>query len=180
MSTHWRKILESEYLSAADLDDGTGKFVPIYPTIKFARSEDVLEPGTSKKEQCLVAHFKENYKPMIVNVTNAKAISKSTGSQYIEGWANKRIGIGTAKVKAFGEIWDALRVDQKPPPASGNQMICADCGEPIKDYQGVTAAQLSAATAKKYGRSLCYDCSAKIRAQNDPLAGGGEQIAINP
>lgn len=180
MGTHWRKILESEYLAGADLDDGKGNHVPITVTIKEARREDVLEPGTSRKEQCLVIHFQEKIKPMICNVTNAKAISKATRSQYIEGWQGKRITIKTERVKAFGEVWDALRVDPKPPAAViSNKPVCADCGKLVADYQGVTAAQIAAATAKKYGKPLCYDCSLVIKNQNDPLGGGGDQIAIN-
>ena len=180
MSTHWRKILESEYLAGADLDDGKGNHVPITVTIKEARREDVLEPGTSRKEQCLVLHFQEKIKPMICNVTNAKAISKVTRTDYIENWQGKRITIKTERVKAFGEVWDALRVDTKPPIATvNNQLICADCGEPIKAYQGVSAEVLANATLKKYSRQLCYECSTIAKSQNDPLGVGGDQVAIN-
>jgi len=180
MSTHWRKILESEYLAGADLDDGKGKHVPIIATIKQAKREEVLEPGTSRKEQCLVLYFREKIKPMICNVTNAKAVSKATGSQYIEGWEGKRVTIKTERVKAFGEIWDALRIEPKPPVvAVNNQLICADCGESIKEYRGVTAEVLAAATLKKYNRQLCYKCSTVAKSQHDPIS-GGDQIAINP
>ena len=179
MSTHWRTILTSEYLAGADLDDGNGKFNPIVATIRNAKKEEILEPGTSKKEQCLVLYFQEKIKPMICNVTNAKAVSKATGSQYIEAWQGKRVTIKTERVKAFGEVWDALRIEPKPPVvAVNNNLICADCGEPIKAYQGVSADVLAAATLKKYERQLCYKCSTIAKSQHDPIS-GGDQFAIN-
>ena len=99
--THWRKIVESDYLAGADLDDGNGKHVDIVVTIADAKKEMVREQGTNKEEQCLLLKFREtNRKPMLVNVTNAKVISKVVGSEYIEDWPGKQIQIGTEKVKA--------------------------------------------------------------------------------
>lgn len=163
MSTHWRKILESDYLAGADLDDGKGNFIPIIATIKNAKREEVLEPGTSKKEQCLIIYFQEKIKPMIVNVTNAKAITKATGTAYIEEWSGKRITIKTEKVKAFGELWDALRVvpyapkqTQTAPPV---EIPCSDCKATIVSVNGVPAETIVAGTQRSYGRPLCMSCA---------------------
>jgi hypothetical protein len=49
-------------------------------------------------------------KPMILNKTNCKIIAKIHDTPYIEQWAGKSILIYAAKVKAFGEMVDALRV----------------------------------------------------------------------
>ena len=190
--THWRKILESEYLAGADLDDGNGNFVPIILTIKKAGQEEVRELGTNKMEKCLVIHFFESKKPMICNVTNAKAIEKATGTQYIQGWPNHKIKIGTAKVKAFGEIWDALRV--KPtkidaeasqdsagaPTAPPAEIICADCKKAISEHLGATPVKLARATTEKYGRALCFDCSQIAKAKQDAPAQDGEQLPLVP
>ena len=189
MSTHWRKILVSEYLAGADLDDGNGNFNPIVATIRNAKREEVLEPGTSRKEQCLVIYFQEKLKPMIVNVTNAKAISKVTGSDYIENWSGKRITIRTEKVKAFGELWDALRISPVPPKSAEQPkpvtIPCADCGGEIKAVGGVPADKILAGTQKSYGRPLCMDCAnaAKKAAteiqeekQEEPIDEAGNEI----
>ena len=183
-NTHWRKILESEYLAGTDLDDGNGKFVPIVLTIKSAGEEEVRELGTNKKESCLVIHFSDNKKPMITNVTNAKAISKVCNSSYIEDWAGHRITIGTEKVKAFGEMWDALRVRPVAPQvaqkAPTQQIVCTDCKKPIQAHEGVPADKLAGATSKKYGRALCYDCAliekGKAETATDSFA---DQMALD-
>jgi hypothetical protein len=47
---------------------------------------------------------------MIINKTNAKIITKILDTPYIEHWAGKSIIIYAAKVRAFGETVDALRV----------------------------------------------------------------------
>jgi hypothetical protein len=51
---------------------------------------------------------------MVANSTNLKRITKLTGSAFIEDWAGKQIVLTTEKVKAFGEIHDAVRVSTKP------------------------------------------------------------------
>jgi len=52
---------------------------------------------------------------MICNVTNAKAISKVCDSSYIEDWVSKHIELYVAKIKAFGEFIDAVRVKSTKP-----------------------------------------------------------------
>ena len=49
-------------------------------------------------------------KGMILNKTNCKIISKRLDSPYIEQWVGKSITIYAAKVRAFGEMVEALRV----------------------------------------------------------------------
>ena len=187
MSTHWRKILESEYLAGADLDDGNGKFRNIVATIKTAKREEILEPGTSKKESCLVLHFSESIKPMICNVTNAKNVTKATGTAYIEEWSGKQITIKTEKVKAFGELWDALRIVPYPPKQTKTAppvlVPCADCKANIVSVNGVPAETIIAGTQKSYGRPLCMACAnaAKQRAaEQEALENIAEIDEVNP
>jgi len=66
-----------------------------------------------KKEDAMVVYLK-GQKPMIVNSTNAKAITSAVGSPYIEDWTNKQITLYVAQIKAFGEMQDALRVRKEP------------------------------------------------------------------
>lgn len=44
-------------------------------------------------------------------------------------------------------------------------LICADCKGIITDHQGVSASKIAEATKKKYGVSICMECSAKRRAK---------------
>lgn len=104
--THWRKELPNDYIGAYMMPtDGSD----ITLTIKKVALEKVTGNDGSKKD-CLVASFKENIKPMILNRTNAKTITKVYGTPYIEQWSGKQIQIYTAKISAWGEQTDALRI----------------------------------------------------------------------
>ena len=62
-----------------------------------------------KNESCVVAVL-EGQKPMILNATNLKSITKVLGTPFIEQWAGRQITLYVKKVKAFGDVVDALRV----------------------------------------------------------------------
>lgn len=104
--THWKKDLPNDFIGSYMMPtDGSD----IILTIKKVQIEKV--PGTDgTKKDCLVAHFKENVKPMILNRTNSKVITKLYNTPFIEQWENKSIQIYSAKVKAFGDLTDALRI----------------------------------------------------------------------
>ena len=67
-----------------------------------------------KQEECIVAQL-AGEKPFILNKTNCKTIAKVHGSPYIEDWAGKKITLYVAKVKAFGDTVEALRVRTEKP-----------------------------------------------------------------
>jgi hypothetical protein len=52
---------------------------------------------------------------MILNKTNQKTMEKLFASPYIEDWAGKKMILYVAKVKAFGDTVDALRVKTTAP-----------------------------------------------------------------
>ena len=158
--THWRKMTNPNYMGAYSLDEGRDVIL----TIAYVRQEDVIG-SDGKKEECAVCHFKErDFKPMILNVTNMKAIAKVVGSPYIDDWAGHRIQIGTEQVRAFGTITDALRVrPEKPKEAKQAEIPCAECGELIKPAYKMSVEQLAAYTQERYGRKLCADCAKKVK-----------------
>jgi hypothetical protein len=47
-----------------------------------------------------------------------KAITVAHGSPYIEDWVGKSISVHVEQVRAFGDIWDALRVSTEAPVKS--------------------------------------------------------------
>jgi hypothetical protein len=47
---------------------------------------------------------------MVMNATNLKAVSKVIGTPFIEDWVGNKLEVTSKKVKAFGEIHDALRI----------------------------------------------------------------------
>ena len=107
MKTHWKKLHNPNYLGAHDLMTGEGN-AEQNAIIQSVGREDVVG-SDGKKEQCTVARL-HGMKPMILNVTNSKAIEKITGSPFIEDWQNAEVCIYVTQVKAFGEMVDALRI----------------------------------------------------------------------
>jgi len=110
--THWREFHPTDYIGAYAFDPGEEKVL----TIKEAHHGRV-EGEKGKAEDCLVVHWKEaDVKPMIVNVTNSKAISKVAGSPYIEDWAGTAVSLYTTEVKSFGgEMVEGVRIRQTAP-----------------------------------------------------------------
>lgn len=171
--THWKKLQNPDYLGAYSLNPGEDLIL----TIASVRQEKVT--GTDgKKEGCMVARFKENVKPMILNVTNCKTIEKLYKTPYIEEWAGRKIQIYAEKVKAFGDVVDALRIRPFVPAVKTAETKCTDCGRSITDFNGMTAKKLAQYTADKYGKPLCASCAAKAaqdktkKTVENPLANG--------
>src|SRR5690606_18514984 len=97
--THWREFHPTEYIGAYAFEPGEEKIL----TIKRAGHETVKD-DKGRSEDCLVVHWQQkDVKPMIVNVTNSKAISKVAGSPYIEEWIGVTVALFTTEVPAFGE-----------------------------------------------------------------------------
>lgn len=105
--THWKKLTNPNYIGAHDLQPGQ----EVKITIDTVSKEPVKGPD-GKEEMCVVAKLKGTAtgKPMILNKTNMKIIAKVLDTPYIEEWSGKSVIIYAAKVKAFGELVDALRV----------------------------------------------------------------------
>lgn len=160
MATHWKKLTNPDYLGAYSIEDGKDLIL----TIKRVVQESVVG-ADGKKEDCIVCYFAENVKPMILNATNCKMITKLTGTPYIEQWANQKIQVGVEKVKAFGDVVDALRVRKfKPKATTEEQPIpCEGCGQVIAPAYSMSASALAAYTKKQYGKQLCAECAQKAK-----------------
>ena len=156
--THWKKLTNPDYLGAYALDDGKDVIL----TISYVHEEKVTG-SDGKKDDCVVCHFSERVKPMILNSTNMKTITKLFGTPYIEDWSGRRIQIGIEKVKAFGDVVDALRV-RKFIPAE-NIPKCESCGGEIQPRGNNSAEQIAAYTKKKYGQALCSACATRMATE---------------
>lgn len=109
--THWKKLTNPNYVGAHDFQPGQELTV----TIESVANEVVkcFDGKQLKEETCIVAKLKGAKKPMILNKTNAKIISRNLDTPYIEDWIGKQITLYVAKVRAFGESVEALRVKAK-------------------------------------------------------------------
>lgn len=112
IKTHWKKLQHPDYIGAYELMDGSEN-KELTVTITQIKRE-MITGADGKKEECTVCYLK-NQKPMILNATNQKTMTKLFGSPYIEDWANKQMTLYVAKIKAFGDTVDALRVRPNAP-----------------------------------------------------------------
>jgi len=109
--THYKKLRNPNYIGSYELMTGGD---PVEINVQIERAVKEMVQNGDKKEEAMVVYLK-GQKPMIVNSTNAKAISSATGSPYVEDWTGKWLTLFVAKIKAFGETVDALRVKKDAP-----------------------------------------------------------------
>ena len=154
MRTHWKKLTNPDYLGSYDFEQGEERIV----TIKSVKREMIVGTG-GKKEECTVCYFEEPYKPMILNSTNAKAITKLAETPYIEEWSGKSFKIVVAKVSAFGETVDALRIKSERVTKVKPVLVIGTANfEACKKAYKADASMLEAIKAK-------YDVSEEVAAQ---------------
>lgn len=155
----YRKFMDKNYLGAWDVPDGEDLVL----TVDHAARDDVKnERGSEKK---LTLHFVEDYKPMILNATNSKAISEAHGSTKVEDWAGKKVSIFTQKVTAFGGTTDALRI--RPYPPKEMDIICEDCGKKVTAHDGFSVNKIVLRSEALFGKKYCWDCSIKHKEAGD-------------
>ena len=165
--TPWKKIVsDSEYLGEADFTEGeekVGTIARVAAGVKIKSAE-----GTSEKS---VVYFKENIKPLILNVSRAKAITKVARSRFVEDWPGTAIQLYVEDgVKAFGDVVSAVRVRPRPPMKRTEVEKCADCGGDVQGAMGKGADYIANYTKKKFGVCLCFDCAQK---RSDAAQKGG-------
>lgn len=160
--THWKKaVSDPTYLGEADFQEGEEKVATIARVVE----KENVQTAEGRSEM-VVVHFKEDVKPLILNVTNSKAITKVVGSPYLEDWPEHQIQLYIEhNIKAFGELVNAVRVrPRKPIPKKVDK--CADCGNDIQAASGKSAEYIAKYTKRKYGACLCFACGMKRGASD--------------
>lgn len=151
--THWKKLINPDYIGAYSLDPGSDLTV----TIESVGRELVTGTG-GKKEECTVAKLK-GQKPFIINRTNAKMITSIYGTPYIEDWRGKKITLYISKTKVAGEEVECLRIrKQKPEPP-----ILDVNGEKWKDAKLAVEGGTTVENIKKYYK-LTKDAEKELTA----------------
>lgn len=158
LSGDFRKFMDKSFLGSWDVPDDKDLIL----TIDYAAKDEVQnEKGREKK---LTLHFKErDFKPMVCNTTNAKAISKAYNSTRVEDWENKKISIYKATISAFGATQECLRVRDYVPKT--DEYFCEDCGELVTDHDRFKAKAIANNAFTKFGRYLCFDCAQKAKKE---------------
>lgn len=145
------------YLGSWDLDEVPGKELTL--TIEQIKDEEVVTNG--KSEMCTTCHWTDKtFKPMILNVTNKKTLCKLYKTKDTEKLKGKSVVIGIEKVKAFGDVHDALRIRKRIPTTNtAPAQKCEVCGKNIAAANNMTSEQIAAYTKQKYGKCLCAECA---------------------
>lgn len=172
--THWKKLTNPNYMGDYSIPPGQD----LIARIDYVAKETINDP-TGKKKEAVVAHFSDGNKPMVLNKTNMKTISKIFGSPYIDEWRGRSIQIYFDPTVRFGrETPGGLRIRPFLPQQTAT-MICTDCGKQISPAYGKDAVWMSKYTYQKFGKELCAACAEKCKAAQDaqkapdPLADGG-------
>lgn len=100
---HISNLKESKYLKKEDCDPA------ILVTIdKLTEVNVALEGDAQDMKYCL--HFKEDYKPMILNSTNGQLIARAVGSEETNDWPGKVIVLyNDSNVSFQGKLVGGIR-----------------------------------------------------------------------
>jgi len=109
--THYRKLQHPDFIGAYALEPGKDLTL----TIASVKNESFKSMDGKQEEGIIIRWAEPDYKPMICNATNGKAITKALKTPYIEQWVGQRIQLYSKRIRAFGEDMDALRVREYAP-----------------------------------------------------------------
>lgn len=165
--THWKKLQNPDYIGSWAFDPGQEMVV----TISGVNQQEVIG-SDGKRETCTIVHFAEQIKPLILNTTNAKAISKVAKSEYIEDWVGHKIQLYVDRVRAFGEVVDAVRVRPTKPKPVQEIPPCEHCGQALTPAFGKDLAGLMEYSRANTGKILCANC---LKEEAAKRAAGGDR-----
>jgi uncharacterized protein with PIN domain len=145
------------YLGSWDLEEMPNREATL--TIDNIKDEEVVTNG--KTETCTVCYWTDKaFKPMILNVTNKKTISKLYKTKDTEKLKGKSVIVGIERVKAFGDVYDALRIRPRMPKLESKAALkCEGCNKDIVAAGSMTSEQVAAYNKNKFGKCLCAECA---------------------
>lgn len=108
--THWKILVNPLYIGAYMVQSDI--------TVRITKVvREIVKGENGKSEECTVAYL-EGTKPIILNRTNSKTITKLYGSPYIEDWVGKWITIYPTTTKVAGETVECLRIRTVKPTST--------------------------------------------------------------
>ena len=112
--THYRKVFKSDHLGSADLEDFQENGSNLIFTVSHVRQERGAKVA-GKKIDANIAYFVEGIKPLVLNATNSKIMSKLSGSCFVENWQNIPIQLYIdTNVKMKGDTVSGVRISPNP------------------------------------------------------------------
>lgn len=115
--THYRKILKSDHLGCADLEDYIENKSDMVFTIQRVQQQLGVKVA-GKKIDANIMYFEnkdgKKVKPLVINATNGKTMSKMASSGFVEDWAGLNIKLYIdANVSMMGERTGGVRINPK-------------------------------------------------------------------
>lgn len=115
--THYRKVLKSDHLGCADLEDYTEQGSDLVFSVLNVRQE-LGAKVAGKKIDANIMYFNlkdgKKVKPLVLNATNAKTMKKMTNSAFIEDWSGLLIKLRIDEnVKMMNERVSGVRIFPK-------------------------------------------------------------------
>ena len=118
--THYKRLMNPDYIGAYALDEGQDLTVVITHVAR-----EIITGTGGKKEECTVARLK-GQKPFILNSTNQKSIARLYGP-FIEDWVGQPITLFASTTKLAGDTVECLRirpaVARRQPPEITNERL---------------------------------------------------------
>ena len=108
-------LFPSRYLRSRDLDGAE-------PTVTITSVEMKMLNGDRRA----ICYFDGGYKPMILNKTNATAITQIAGTSDTDEWEGLRLRLVVARVSYQGTMHDAVRIAVPPPVKRASKSAPAD------------------------------------------------------
>ena len=102
---NWKKNFDYKFISAEDLE-GQNRTL----TIKSVGKDTAFNAKANKNEDVLVITFAETDKMMVLNRTNAKTITRNTGTPVVEKWKGVKITLTPKLITVGREDVLAIRV----------------------------------------------------------------------
>ena len=131
--THYRKVMKSDHLGIADLED----LIDAKKSLVFTIKEVKQQLGVSvagKKIDANIAYFVEPIKPLVLNATNSKQVSRFSGSPFVEDWTNIMIELYIEEtVRMKGEVVGGVRISPIKPIPKQKPIFTKDLFEGAKN-----------------------------------------------
>ena len=147
-----------QFLGAWDFEPGEEKAV----VIDHVEQRELVNQDGRTETRPVVVFSSDSVKPLVLNVSNARTIEKLYSSPDVDTWHGKAVILRAQKVRAFGEVVEAVRVKRETP------ILCETCGAVIRPFKGYTVAELVQRSRNKYGKTLCTSCAAREGGKKPP------------
>jgi hypothetical protein len=134
---HFKELLDPNFLSNIDFINDKMKYDKKLATIESVQRE-TTHNGKGGDETVTTLHFKE-CKPLILSNRNFKTILRSTKLVNTDQWKGIVIELTILEnVKAFGQLWDVVRIGRVTPPATSKPV---DYTNQIATLRGCTTLE---------------------------------------